>query len=157
MLRGPDALAALDWLDRHRDDERAALARLDMTDSPGLVELTAAAWPYWDYRCLLAEGRSWLEKARARREPEEEAGGAPDEGAGSAHDEEVGSAHDEARLAVLAGIAKMALTDDDAPAATAACWEGLALAAASGIRQARAPFLSIQFIPRKTTWSERAT
>jgi predicted ATPase len=137
LLRGPDAPAALDWLDRHRDDERAALTRLEATGNFGLAELAAAIWPYWDYRCLLSEGRGWLAKAKALAE----AGGRSAEG--GAADVGRGGAAYRARLEVLAGMAKLALTDDDAVAATAACWEGLALAAEANQHRARPPFLVV--------------
>jgi predicted ATPase/DNA-binding SARP family transcriptional activator len=124
LLRGPDAPVALEWLDRHRDDERAALLRLDATANLELVELVAAVWPYWDYRCLVAEGRQWLQRALVVDGSGTDSGG-------------------QARLAVLAGAAKLAYVDDDSQAATGACWEGLALAAAVGSRPARAPFLVV--------------
>ena len=124
LLRGPEAPAALEWLDRHRDDERAALVRLDATANLGLVELVAAVWPYWDYRCLVAEGRQWLQRALVVDGSGTDSGG-------------------QVRLAALAGAAKLAYVDDDSQAATGACWEGLALAAAVGSRPARAPFLVV--------------
>jgi predicted ATPase/DNA-binding SARP family transcriptional activator len=125
LLRGPEVLAALDWLDSHADDLREALGcRQREADVGGALRLVAAAWPYWDYRFLVTEGRHWLTSALAatgRAEP-------CDHGA---------------RLVALAGAAKLARMDDDPDEAALACREGLALAGAHDRPSSRAPFLVV--------------
>jgi predicted ATPase/DNA-binding SARP family transcriptional activator/tetratricopeptide (TPR) repeat protein len=127
LLRGPQAPAALDWLDGHADDLHAALIWLGgQADGAGLLQLAGAAWPYWDYRFLVTEGRQWLRLALAAPE-------APTPQAATR----------ERRMVALAGAAKLARIDDDRAEAALACREGLALAGELGRNQSRAPFLVV--------------
>ena len=104
-------------LQREEPNLRAALAWfLEQGEAASLVRLTLALYPYWEERCLLTEGRRWLEQAIRL-------------GAGTP----VGD-----RLALLSGAGTLAWRQSDFAQAVAWHEQALALARAAGDLDAEA-------------------
>jgi predicted ATPase len=107
-LFGPRQLSCLRALDLDYDNVRAALNRVAIGNQARLgVRWVGALWRYWYLRCLLAEGRAWLDTFAPR----------PDAPVPS-----------EERIAPLVGLAVIAYAQTDYEGAQSAAEQSVALA-----------------------------